>query len=97
MLPVGEPDRGEREAAVAGRRELRAREDHRGSRSGPNHGLARPPFTGLRVVAMSSVGSAEIAEASNRAPRRARPAQPPSASARRRGERAEKCAARRES
>jgi hypothetical protein len=28
------------------------------ARSGPNQGFVRPPFTGLRVVATSNVGSA---------------------------------------
>jgi hypothetical protein len=34
------------------------------ARSGPNHGFVRPPFTGLRVVATSNVGSAVSDEAS---------------------------------
>ena len=34
------------------------------ARSGPNQGFVRPPFTGLRVVATSNVGSAESDEAS---------------------------------
>jgi hypothetical protein len=34
------------------------------ARSGPNHGFARPPFTGLRVVATSNVGSTESDAAS---------------------------------
>src|SRR5262245_31744630 len=50
-------------------------------RSAPNQGSARPPFTGLRVVATSNVGFAEIAEASRRAPPPVRLAHPPSASA----------------
>jgi hypothetical protein len=33
------------------------------ARSGPNQGFARPPFTGLRVVAMSKVGSDDSDEA----------------------------------
>src|SRR6185436_21102553 len=50
-------------------------------RSGPYHGLARAPFTGLRVVATSIVGLAASAEASGRGPLSAMPAQPPSANA----------------
>src|SRR6266436_9828102 len=38
------------------------------ARSGPNHGLARAPFTGLRVVATSSVGLVVSSAASKRAP-----------------------------
>jgi hypothetical protein len=34
------------------------------ARSGPNHGFERAPFTRLRVVAMSNVGSTENDEAS---------------------------------
>src|SRR3984893_128978 len=33
------------------------------ARSGPNQGFARPPFTGLRVVSTSNVGSTESDEA----------------------------------
>ena len=51
------------------------------ARSGPNQGFARPPFTCLRVVVTSSVGSAESDEASKRVPLAASPAHPPSASA----------------
>ena len=50
------------------------------ARSGPNQGFARPPFTGLRVVVMSNVGSDDSDEASNRAPAAPTPAHPPSAS-----------------
>ena len=50
-------------------------------RSEPYHGLARAPFTGLRVVATSSVGFAASAEASGRVALSAMPAQPPSTSA----------------
>src|SRR5215831_1361207 len=50
------------------------------ARSGPNQGFARPPFTGLRVVITSNVGSNESDEASKRAPAASRPAHPPSAS-----------------
>src|SRR5262245_63715511 len=51
------------------------------ARSGPNQGFARPPFTGLRVVVTSIVGSTESDEASKRAPVAPRLAHPPSASA----------------
>jgi hypothetical protein len=34
------------------------------ARSGPNQGFVRPPFTALRVVATSNVGSTESDEAS---------------------------------
>src|SRR5260221_13757529 len=50
------------------------------ARSGPNQGFARPPFTGLRVVATSNVGSTESDEASKRAPVAPKLAHPPSAS-----------------
>src|SRR3984893_3066066 len=50
------------------------------ARSGPNQGLVRPPFTGLRVVATSNVGSTESDEASKRAPVAPKLAHPPSAS-----------------
>src|SRR5579884_2060068 len=50
-------------------------------RSVPNHGLARAPPTGLRVVATRSVGLFTSAEASKRTPVAARPAQPATASA----------------
>src|SRR3977135_620782 len=50
------------------------------ARSGPNQGFARPPFTGLRVVVMSNVGSTESDEASKRAPVAPKVAHPPSAS-----------------
>jgi len=50
------------------------------ARSGPNQGFVRPPFTGLRVVVMSNVGSDDSKEASNRAPAAPTPAHPPSAS-----------------
>ena len=50
------------------------------ARSGPNQGFARPPFTGLRVVVTSNVGSAESDEASKRAPVAPKSAHPPSAS-----------------
>ena len=50
------------------------------ARSGPNQGFVRPPFTGLRVVVMSNVGSDDSDEASNRAPAASTPAHPPSAS-----------------
>jgi len=47
------------------------------ARCGPNHGRARAPFTGLRVVATSNTGLAESSEAS-RTPGEVRPAaQPP--------------------
>src|SRR6202043_2034001 len=36
------------------------------ARSGPNQGFARPPFTGLRVVATSNVGSPDSADESKR-------------------------------
>ena len=36
------------------------------ARSGPNQGFARPPFTGLRVVATSNVGSTDSDDASKR-------------------------------
>ena len=49
-------------------------------RSGPNQGLARPPFTALRVVATSNVGSPENDEASKRVAVAPKPAHPPSAS-----------------
>src|SRR6476661_6745882 len=49
-------------------------------RSDPYHGLPRPPFTALRVVAARIVGLAESREASKREPA-ARLAQPPSARA----------------
>src|ERR1700691_5314313 len=52
-----------------------------GARSGPYQGLARPPFTALRVVATRSVGRADISEASKRGAFAAMPAQPPTASA----------------
>ena len=51
------------------------------ARSGPNHGLARPPFTGLRVVATEKGRRTGNGEASLRAPVAARLAQPPTASA----------------
>jgi hypothetical protein len=48
-------------------------------RSGPNQGLPRAPFTGLRVVATRSTGVTESADASERVlPVDARPAHPPS-------------------
>src|SRR5262249_52444153 len=47
---------------------------------GRNDGCARPPFTRLRVVATSKVGSTESDEASKDAPVAPRPAHPPSAS-----------------
>jgi len=50
------------------------------ARSGPNQGLARPPFTRLRVVATSNVGSPESNEASKRAPVAPKPTHPPSGS-----------------
>ena len=50
-------------------------------RSGPNHGLARAPETGLRVVATRSVGLVARREASNCGPEAAMPAQPASPSA----------------
>ena len=50
------------------------------ARSGPNQGFARPPFTGLRVVVTSNVGSSENDEASKRAPAAPTLAHPPSAS-----------------
>jgi hypothetical protein len=50
-------------------------------RSVPYQGAARAPFTGLRVVATRSVGFSMIAEASNRTPFAAMPAQPGSESA----------------
>src|SRR5262249_27770268 len=50
-------------------------------RSGPNQGFARPPLTGFRVVATSTVGSVDSAEASKRAPAAPKSAHPPSASA----------------
>ena len=49
------------------------------ARSGPNHGLARAPFTGLRVVATSSVGLVVSSAASKRAPVPAIDAHPSSA------------------
>jgi hypothetical protein len=51
------------------------------ARSGPNHGFARPPFTRLRVVATSNVGSTESVDASKRAPVAPMLAHPPSAAA----------------
>src|SRR5260370_30433453 len=51
------------------------------ARSGPNQGFARPPFTRLRVVVTSNVGSVESEEASKLAPVAPKPAHPPSASA----------------
>jgi hypothetical protein len=51
------------------------------ARSVPNQGFDRAPSTGLRLVATSTVGLAEISEASKRAPVDVRLAQPPSASA----------------
>jgi hypothetical protein len=48
-------------------------------RSGPNHGLARAPFTALRVVATSSVGLVVSSAASKRAPVPAIDAHPSSA------------------
>ena len=53
----------------------------RAARSVPNHGLARAPFTGLRVVAISSVGLVASAASSRRAPVPASDAQPSSANA----------------
>src|SRR5690349_1024161 len=50
------------------------------ARSGPYHGAAVPPFTGLRVVATSSTGSDESPDASKPGPVAAKPAQPASAS-----------------
>src|SRR5262249_23816344 len=50
-------------------------------RSAPNHGLARPPATDLRVVATRSVGWFTSPEAPKRGPFAAKPAQPPAASA----------------
>src|SRR6266853_724022 len=49
------------------------------ARSGPNHGLARAPFTGLRVVATSSIGLVVSSAASKRAPVPAIDAHPSSA------------------
>src|SRR5258706_2939386 len=49
------------------------------ARSGPNHGLARAPFTGLRVVAISSIGLVVSSAASKRAPVPAIDAHPSSA------------------
>ena len=49
------------------------------ARSGPNQGFVRPPFTGLRVVVMSNVGSDDSKEASS-APAAPTPAHPPNAS-----------------
>src|SRR5258708_4198529 len=49
------------------------------ARSGPNHGLARAPFTGLRVVATSSVGLVVSSAASKGAPVPAIDAHPSSA------------------
>src|SRR5258705_9476 len=49
------------------------------ARSGPNHGLARAPFTALRVVATSSVGLVVSSAASKRAPVPAIHAHPSSA------------------
>src|SRR5260370_41862328 len=50
------------------------------ARSGPTQGFPRPPFTGLRVVVTSKVGSTESDEASKRAPVAPKLAHPPSAS-----------------
>src|SRR5262249_774403 len=49
------------------------------ARSGPNHGLARAPFSGLRVVATSSVGLVVSSAASNGVPGPAVDAHPSSA------------------
>ena len=43
----------------------------RGARSEPNHGFARPPLTGLRVVATRTVALTASAEASRRVLRHA--------------------------
>src|SRR5206468_5020947 len=51
------------------------------ARSGPNQGFVRPPFTGLRVVVTSNVGSTESDDASKRAPVAPKPAHPPTARA----------------
>jgi hypothetical protein len=50
------------------------------ARSGPNQGFARRPFTGLRVVATSNVGSTDSADASKRGAVAPKSAHPPSAS-----------------
>jgi len=52
----------------------------RAPRSDPNQGLARAPFTGLRVVATKSVGLVVSSAASRRAPVSANDAHPSSAS-----------------
>src|SRR5262245_4177899 len=64
--------------SLGGARRARARLSE--PRSGPYQGLARAPFTGLRVVATRSVGLAESREASKRVPAATLP-QPASASA----------------
>ena len=77
--PIGKSDCGEEKRPSSGGTSFARATVIVEARSGPNQGFARPPFTRLRVVATSNVGSAESDEASKRAPA-PKPAHPPSAS-----------------